>query len=131
MLAWRREVGMDVGGQVEALRVMIDETIRKIENRIQRSVNMDPDRKRELLELITTLRQETVELSKQDLEQAESIASFVDLSTHEATRSQQQPALLKNAVDGLSSTVEGFEKEHPRLVEAVNRISYMLANMGI
>ncbi|HVR36998.1 MAG TPA: DUF4404 family protein [Methylomirabilota bacterium] len=92
---------------------------------------MDLERKRELLELIATLRQETVELSKQDQEQAESIASFVDLSTHEATRSRQQPALLKNAVDGLSSTVEGFEKEHPRLVEAVNRISYMLANMGI
>ena len=50
---------------------------------------------------------------------------------HEATRSDQNPELLELSVKGLASSVEGIEASHPEVVELVNRISVMLANMGI
>jgi hypothetical protein len=35
------------------------------------------------------------------------------------------------SVDGLSESVKEFEISHPKLVEKVNNIAAMLANMGI
>ena len=35
------------------------------------------------------------------------------------------------SLEGLTSSVEGFEATHPRLVQIVNSISTILANMGI
>ncbi|HEX7576724.1 MAG TPA: DUF4404 family protein, partial [Verrucomicrobiae bacterium] len=70
-------------------------------------------------------------LSKTHGEQAESIAGFAQLSAHEATRGAQNPQLRELSVRGLQSSVEGFEKSNPRLVEIVNRISNTLSNLGI
>jgi hypothetical protein len=38
---------------------------------------------------------------------------------------------LKLAIDGLSTSVKGFEASHPQLVENVNTIASALANIGI
>jgi len=35
------------------------------------------------------------------------------------------------SLEGLSSSVEGFEKSHPKLVQIVNAISNTLSNLGI
>ncbi len=110
---------------------MIDDTNGKIEERIQGADAIKDDHRRELLQLLGTLKSEVKELSKTHGEQAESIAGFTDVSTHEATRTEQDPALLKLSLQGLRSSVSGFEESHPRLVRIVNAISHTLSNLGI
>jgi hypothetical protein len=110
---------------------MIEDTVSNIEAKIQASDSIKDDRKRELLQMLGTLKAEIATLSKTNSEQAQSIAGFTELSTHEATRAQQNPELLQLSLKGLSSSVDGFEKSHPQLVQLVNSISTMLSNLGI
>lgn len=110
---------------------MIEDTVNNIEARIRASDSIKEDRKRELLQLLETLKSEISGLSRTHGEQAESIAGFTGLSAHEATRAKQNPELLKLSLKGLSSSVDGFERSHPQLVQVVNSISNMLSNLGI
>jgi len=110
---------------------MIEETISKIEAKIQNSEAIKADRRHELLQLLGTLKSEVAELSKTHGEQAQSIAGFAELSTHEATRSEQNPQLLNLSLKGLNSSVQELEKSHTRLVQLVNAISNTLSNLGI
>src|SRR5579862_765812 len=110
---------------------MIEDTVSNIEAKIQASDTIKEDRKRELLQLLGTLKSEVAALSRTNGEQAQSIAGFTEVSTHEATRAKQNPELLKLSLKGLSSSVGGFEKSHPQLVQIVNAISNMLSNLGI
>jgi queuine/archaeosine tRNA-ribosyltransferase len=110
---------------------MIEDTIGKIEARIQGAEAIKEERRRELLQLLGTLKSEVSELSKTHGEQAQSIAGFTEVSTHEATRTEQNPELLKLSLEGLGSSARGFEESHPRLVQIVNAISSTLANLGI
>jgi hypothetical protein len=110
---------------------MIEETIGNIEARVQAADSINVERRRELLQLLATLKSEVAELSKTHAEHAQSIAAFTDISAHEATREQKDPRLQKLSLEGLSSSVEGFEKSHPKLVQIVNAISNGLSNLGI
>jgi hypothetical protein len=110
---------------------MIEDTIGKIEARIENADAIKEERRRELLQLLGTLKSEVAELSKTHEEQAQSIAGFTEVSAHEATRAEQDPELLKLSLDGLGSSVRGFEQSHPRLVQIVNAISSTLSNLGI
>ena len=110
---------------------MIEDTIGKIEARIQSADAIKDDRKQELLELLGTLKAEVARLSETHTEQAESIAGFTERSAQEATRSEQNPQLLNLSLQGLNSSVEEFEKSHPQLVRIVNAISHTLSNLGI
>jgi hypothetical protein len=110
---------------------MIEDTIRNIEARIQGSEAIKEERRRELLQLLGTLRAEVEALSKTHNEQAESIAGFAELSAREATRGQQNPQLLNLSLKGLNSSVQEFERSHPQLVQIVNTISNTLSNLGI
>ena len=110
---------------------MIEDTIGKIEARIQTADAIKDDRKQELLELLGTLKAEVAKLSETHTEQAESIAGFTERSAQEATRSEQNPQLLKLSIQGLNSSVGEFEKSHPQLVRIVNAISHTLSNLGI
>ena len=110
---------------------MIEETVRKIESRIQSSESIKPERREELLQLLSKLKAEVAELSKTHEEHAQSIAKFTDLSAHEATRTQPNPRSLDHSLQGLRSSVDGFEESHPKLVQIVNAISNALSNLGI
>ena len=110
---------------------MIEDTIGKIEARIENAEAIQDDRRKELLQLLGTLKAEVAELSKTHSDQAQSIAGFTAVSAHEATRSEKDPRLLKLSLEGLGSSVTGFEGSHPRLVQIVNAISNTLANLGI
>ena len=110
---------------------MNESTLNDIESKIRGAEKISDERKRELLQLLATLKTEMGALSKTHGEQAESIAQFAKISAHEATRGKQSPELRELSVRGLQSSVEGFEKSHPHLVEIVNRISNTLANIGI
>lgn len=110
---------------------MIRDTIAQIEEKLRAAGNLSEERRRELLGLLNALNEEVTNLSETQREQAESIRRFTELSAHEATRSEKDEKLLDHAVEGLSSSVRGFEASHPRLVETVNAICFMLSNIGI
>ena len=110
---------------------MIEDTLAKIEERLRSAEAIPADKRRELEQLVATLKSEIAKLSKTHAEQAQSIAGFTEMSAHEATRAPQNPQLLKLSLRGLTSSVEEFEKSHPKLVEIVNSISNTLANLGI
>ncbi len=110
---------------------MIEDTIGKIEARIQGADAIKDERRRELLELLGTLKSEVAALSRTNSDQAQSIAGFTEISAHEATRADQNPQLLNLSLQGLGSSVKGFEESHPRLVQIVNAISNTLSNLGI
>jgi hypothetical protein len=110
---------------------MLQDTISKIEGRIQASSALGDEHRAELLTLLGQLKTEVTELSKTHLEEAESIASLAEVSAREATRESKNPQVLNHAIGGLKSSVRGFEGSHARLSGVVNRIATMLANMGI
>jgi Domain of unknown function (DUF4404) len=110
---------------------MIEDTIGKIEARIQGTEAVKEERRQELMQLLGTLKSEVAELSKTHVEQAQSIAGFTELSAHEATRTEPNPELLKLSLQGLGSSAREFEQSHPRLVQIVNAISSTLSNLGI
>jgi Mg2+ and Co2+ transporter CorA len=113
------------------VETMNEKTIDEIEARIRGADSISDDRKRELLRLLGTLKSEVGALEKTHDEQARSIAGFAQLSAHEATRTEQNPQLRELSIQGLRSSVEGFEKSHPQLVAIVNTISNTLSNLGI
>ena len=110
---------------------MIDETFKKIEKRISGAQGLKTESREELRDLLETLRGEVTHLSKTHPEHSESIAGFADISSLEAVKANQQPELLKPALEGLEASVMEFENDHPKLAQLVNRISLMLSNMGI
>ena len=110
---------------------MRQNTIDKIEESLRDSKSLNEGNKSELLNLLSTLKVEIADLSKTHSEQAESITGFAQLSTHEAIRQEKNPELLELSIEGLGKSVRGFESSHPGLVNAVNNICSMLANLGI
>jgi hypothetical protein len=110
---------------------MIEKTIGEIETKIHASGSLGAERKHELLQLLGTLKAEVGTLAYTHREQAQSIAGFAQVSTHEAMREKQNPESLQHSVEGLRSSVDGFEQSHPRLVQIVNSISQTLSNLGI
>jgi prefoldin subunit 5 len=110
---------------------MNESNLTEIEEKIRGAKSIGEERKRELLQLLNTLKAEIGKLSKTHDEQAQSIAGFAELSAREATRRQQNPQSLHHSLEGLRSSVEGFETSHPQLVRIVNNISNTLSNLGI
>jgi hypothetical protein len=105
--------------------------MKKIKAKIQQESSVTSERKTELLSLLSVLESEITKLSKSDAEHAESIAGFIERSTHEATRRKKHPDLLDISLAGLTASVKGFEASHPLLVADINNICTVLANMGI
>lgn len=94
---------------------MIEDTIGKIEQRL-RSTNALPDAERaELEQLLTQLRIEACSLPRSPMSQA-TVREEDDAHT---------------ALGHLQESLAEFETTHPQLVGTVNRISTILANMGI
>ena len=110
---------------------MIEETLAKIEARLGKTAALKDESRAELLGLLATLKTEISALSKTHSEQAQSITAFTEVSTHEATRQERDPQLLRLSLEGLSTSVQGFESSHRKLVEIVNAISLMLSNSGV
>ena len=113
------------------IKRMIRDTIGKIEERLRQADTIKSENKAELLGLLATLKAEVSELSRTDADKAQSIAGFTAVSAHEATREEKNPQLVELSLKGLSSSVEGFELSHPRLVQVVNSICTTLSNLGI
>ena len=110
---------------------MIDDRLDKIEESLKQNKTVKESDKAELLTILNALRKEIADLSQTHHEHAESIARFAELSTHEATRNEKSPALIDLSIEGLTSSVQGFQISHPRLVAAINAFCNYLTDMGI
>jgi len=110
---------------------MIQETINQIEAAIQNAKSLDEKQKKELVDLISTLNTEVLQLSKTHPEQTRSITELTEMSIHEAIRREKNEQLLKLSLQRLSTSVEGFEGSHPKLVGIVNFLCLALSNVGI
>src|SRR5687768_2732648 len=81
---------------------MIEDTLAKIEVRLGKTGVLTTEQRTELLGLLSTLKTEIGEFSKTHSEQAQSITAFTQASTHEATRLERDPHLLRLSLEGLS-----------------------------
>ena len=91
---------------------MIEKTISDIEAKIRSGTLAEPA-KAELLQLLASLKAQATTLQK-------------TCDTH-----REKQTTLKNSVEELRSSVEGFEQSHPKLFQAVNNISSTLSNLGV
>jgi Skp family chaperone for outer membrane proteins len=110
---------------------MLQDTLSKIEEKLQNVASIPKDNRTELLHLLNALKEEVEELSKTESESAESITGFTQVAAHEATRQDKNRDLLRLSMEGLTSSVQGFETSHPKLAETVNAFCQVLSNMGI
>jgi len=110
---------------------MIKKTIATIEEKVKQLDSINKENKTQLLTLLSSLKTEIEELSKTRREEAESILGFTTISTHETMRQDKNPHLVELSLEGLASSVKGFESSHPTLVGTVNAICVMLSNLGI
>jgi methylase of polypeptide subunit release factors len=108
--------------------VMIQDTIAELEARLQRA-EVNPERKAELLQLISLLKSELAERgeTQADLAHEAPESDFTD----DQLREQRQAELSLLSLDEISDSVTRFEKSHPQLVHVVNRICQTLSNLGI
>ncbi len=110
---------------------MLDETFARIERTVQDADELDSDKRAELLKRIEDLRAEMGNLNEMHHNQVQSITGFTQVTTHEATRGDKNPNLVRAGLDGLTASVEHFEATHPGLVRAVTSMSQLLANIGL
>jgi hypothetical protein len=93
---------------------MIEDTIAKIEQRLRFADRLAPAERLELQQLLAQLRTEARSLPRPPVS---------------ATLSPEDDA--DTALGRLRESLAEFETTHPQLVGTVNRISTILANMGI
>ena len=110
---------------------MLDETLAKLETNIRASDAIQADKKVELLRLLATLKSEMTTLERTHADHAESVIGLAERSMHEAIRQPKDPQLAAAAMQELSESVAELEASHPQLVNVVNAISVLLANIGI
>lgn len=110
---------------------MVQDTIRRIEEIIRGNKSISEENRAQLLALLQELKPEIDNLSLSHEEHAESVAGFMERSTHEALRTEKNPALKQTALDGLAASVKEFEASHPSLVKQVNYIINELASYGV
>ena len=63
--------------------------------------------------------------------QAQSIAGFAKLSSHEATKEPVQEELVDISMAGLKLSAAEFEASHPKLARTINAICIALSKAGI
>ncbi len=110
---------------------MMQDTISTIESRLRQSGSIPDPQRQELLDLLGRLKVEVSHLSQTHREQAQSIASFTEVSTFEATRATKNPESLAHSIGGLQASASEFEVTHPQLAGIVSRLATLLSNMGI
>lgn len=109
---------------------MIEHTISEIETRVRNLATMDGRQRQDLLALLEKLKTEAGGLEPAHGPAARALAESLESSAHAATATPSNPAAVQTSAAGLRASVEGFEQSHPGLVEVVNRLSHMLANLG-
>ena len=110
---------------------MIEDKLSRIEDKIRNASSMEDGNKDSVLELLGELRKEIKEVDENDSALLSSTGSFAEAGANEVTRGGGDKGILDIALSGLSESVKGFEKSHPKLVQVVNSICTQLSNSGI
>jgi DNA-binding NarL/FixJ family response regulator len=110
---------------------MIPERIAQIEATLNNADNVPEATRRELLELLASLKAEVASLVATNREGAQQITGRAETAVQAAVRREEQPDEAAEAVEGLASSVRDFEASHPKLVQVVDRLALVLSNMGI
>jgi hypothetical protein len=93
---------------------MIEDTIAKIQARLRTAQALPAAERQELEDLLAQLRKEAA-----------------SLPAVPESKSGSEEDDVHGALGRLEESLTGFEATHPQLVGIVNRISTILANMGI
>lgn len=94
---------------------MIEETLRRLEERIRASESASTDTRADLLDLVAELRAEFAAVAESHHDEAAAIAEQADLA----------------AVAGVEDSMLEFESAHPRLVATFRSLMRTLADAGI
>jgi queuine/archaeosine tRNA-ribosyltransferase len=108
---------------------MIDDTLAKLDRRLQDAQNLSDENRAAMLALVTELRQEIETL--EDADSADSIAGFTEGGAREALRNQTDADLLELNLQGLQRSAQSFQTSHPKLISVVNSLCQQLSNLGI
>jgi Domain of unknown function (DUF4404) len=106
---------------------MKDDQIEKIKSAVQSADHISPEKKAELLRLISNLRPVIAKASRTHDEHVAKIARLVEASAHDAARKKP----TNNLLNELEHSVEKFEASHPELVAAVTEYTAFLSALGI
>jgi hypothetical protein len=99
----------------DKMEVVIEETISRIEERLRETECLSPAQRAELQELLARLRREA------DCLPTGALPADAGPESEDA----------QSAISRLEESLTALETSHPQLISLVNRISTMLANMGI
>jgi ABC-type transporter Mla subunit MlaD len=110
---------------------MTDEHIEKTKSAIESAENIPPDRKAELLGLLSKLKPAIAKVSETHHEDARSIARLVEASAQETIRPEKKPGHTNRLLRELKESVQNFEATHPQLAAFVNQYSTLLSALGI
>jgi hypothetical protein len=97
---------------------MIEDTITKLEARLKNSETLPAASRDELLQLLGTLKQEVSDLSRTQGQ----VIGYSSTSNRSAT----EPLNVQ-----LRNFVASVETSHPKTVQILNRISEIMADLGI
>ena len=102
-----------------------------LEARIQETHELSPQQKEELLRLVAEVKEAMAAFPTPPEAHAPSRDRVANTAKAETTRQDTPQHPVRSAIDDVSTSVEAFEASHPELVNTVNQISTLLANMGI
>ena len=110
---------------------MTDERIQKIKSAVESADHISPEKKRELLDVLSRLKPAIAEIAQTNEEEAERISRFVEASAHEVAGNKERPEGLERVLHKLKQSVEKFEASHPDLTAFVTEYSAVLSGLGI
>jgi prefoldin subunit 5 len=109
---------------------MTDDRIQKIKSAVESADHISPDKKGELLDVLTKLKPAIAEVAQTHEAEAEKISQFVEASAHEVATKTERPESVEKVLRKLKQTVEKFEASHPQLTAFVTEYSAALSNLG-
>jgi len=110
---------------------MTDEGIQRIKSAVESADHISPEKKAELLEVLTKLKPAIAKVAQTHEEDAQSISRFVEASAHEVATRKERPESVERVLQKLKQTVEKFEASHPELTAFVTEYSAVLSGLGI
>jgi hypothetical protein len=104
---------------------MIEETLKRLEERIRSSERTGDGTRTELLELVGDLRTEFASVAESHHDDAAAIAERAAIAEHEGKATAESPAA------GVEGSMLEFESAHPRIVGLFHSLMRTLADAGI
>jgi K+/H+ antiporter YhaU regulatory subunit KhtT len=109
---------------------MTDERIQKIKAAVEAADHISPEKKAELLAVLTKLKPAIAEVAQTDEEEAENISRFVEASAHNVAIKKERPERMEKVLQKLKQSVAKFEASHPQMTAFVTEYSAVLSGLG-